>query len=205
MGPAVAVAGGSPGPGLDGGTQRSFLSPTQPSPNMATGPVLPRSGAVRRGQSAGWQGSLLRKRLRCLQIPSDACGGSSYCGGRGQSPPGFLGGPPCRFQEPRAGDAGFPRVLDGQESAYNVEAEIKRQVAEAQAGIKIAGRNISNLRHADITTLLAESEEELKSLFTFCHKGGVICISEVIDISPSNLDSSLCFLQPSVSHDVLCI
>ena len=44
------------------------------------------------------------------------------------------------------------------------EAEIKRQVAEAQAGIKIAGRNISNLRHADITTLLAESEEELKSL-----------------------------------------
>ena len=44
------------------------------------------------------------------------------------------------------------------------EAEIKRQVAEAQAGIKIAGRNISNLRHADITTLLAESEEELKGL-----------------------------------------
>ena len=37
-------------------------------------------------------------------------------------------------------------------------------------------------------------------LFTFCHKGGVICISEVIDISPGNLDSSLCFLQPSVSH-----
>ena len=36
-------------------------------------------------------------------------------------------------------------------------------------------------------------------------KGGVICISEVIDISPGNLDSSLCFLQPSVSHDVLCI
>ena len=35
---------------------------------------------------------------------------------------------------------------------------------EAQAGIKIAGRNISNLRYADDTTLLAESEEELKSL-----------------------------------------
>ena len=30
---------------------------------------------------------------------------------------------------------------------------------------------------------------------TFCHKGGVICISEVIDISPSNLDSSLCFFH----------
>ena len=35
---------------------------------------------------------------------------------------------------------------------------------EAQAGIKIAGRNINNLRYADDTTLMAEKEEELKSL-----------------------------------------
>ena len=35
---------------------------------------------------------------------------------------------------------------------------------EAQAGIKLAGRNINNLRYADDTTLMAESEEELKSL-----------------------------------------
>ena len=35
---------------------------------------------------------------------------------------------------------------------------------EAQAGIKIAGRNISNLRYADDTTLMVESKEELKSL-----------------------------------------
>ena len=35
---------------------------------------------------------------------------------------------------------------------------------EAQAGIKIAGRNITNLRYADVTTLMTESEEELKSL-----------------------------------------
>ena len=35
---------------------------------------------------------------------------------------------------------------------------------EAQAGIKIAGRNINNLRYADDITLMAESEEELKSL-----------------------------------------
>jgi len=35
---------------------------------------------------------------------------------------------------------------------------------ESQAGIKIAGRNINNLRYADDTTLMAESEEELKSL-----------------------------------------
>ena len=38
------------------------------------------------------------------------------------------------------------------------------RLEEAQAGIKIAGRNINNLRYADDTTLMAESEEELKSL-----------------------------------------
>ena len=37
-------------------------------------------------------------------------------------------------------------------------------LGEAQAGIKITGRNINNLRYADNTTLMAESEEELKSL-----------------------------------------
>ena len=42
-------------------------------------------------------------------------------------------------------------------------------------------------------------------IFTFCHKGGVICISEVIAISPGNLDSSLCFIQSSILHDVLCM
>ena len=38
------------------------------------------------------------------------------------------------------------------------------ELEEAQAGIKIAGRNLSNLRYADDTTLMAESEAELKSL-----------------------------------------
>ena len=38
------------------------------------------------------------------------------------------------------------------------------ELDEAQAGIKIAGRNINNLRYADDTTLMVESEEELKSL-----------------------------------------
>ena len=50
---------------------------------------------------------------------------------------------------------------------FNFYAEcIMRNVRldEAQAGIKIAGRNINNLRYADDTTLMAESEEELKSL-----------------------------------------
>ena len=50
---------------------------------------------------------------------------------------------------------------------FNLHAEyIMRNAGleEAQAGIKIAGRNINNLRYADDTTLKAESEEELKSL-----------------------------------------
>ena len=41
-------------------------------------------------------------------------------------------------------------------------------------------------------------QEALYIFFTFCHKDGVICISEVIDISPGNLDSSLCFIQPGI-------
>ena len=50
---------------------------------------------------------------------------------------------------------------------FNLYAEyiIKNAgLEEAQAGIKIAGRNVTNLRYADETTLMAESEEELKSL-----------------------------------------
>ena len=45
-----------------------------------------------------------------------------------------------------------------------VESYLTKSCSEAQAGIKIAGRNINNLRYADDTTLMAESEEELKSL-----------------------------------------
>ena len=41
----------------------------------------------------------------------------------------------------------------------------KARLHEAQAGIKIAGRNINNLRYVDETTLMAESKEELQSLF----------------------------------------
>ena len=51
---------------------------------------------------------------------------------------------------------------------FNLYAEYIMRIAgleEAQAGIKIAGRNINNLRYADDTTLMAESEEELKSLW----------------------------------------
>ena len=50
---------------------------------------------------------------------------------------------------------------------FNLSAEYIRQnggLDEAQAGIKIGGRNINNLRYADDTALMAEIEEELKSL-----------------------------------------
>ena len=50
---------------------------------------------------------------------------------------------------------------------FNLYAEYimrNARLEEAQAGIKIAGRNINNLRYADDTTLMAESEKELKSL-----------------------------------------
>ena len=50
---------------------------------------------------------------------------------------------------------------------FNLYAEYivrNTRLEEAQAGIKIAGRNINNLRYADDTTLMAESEEDLKSL-----------------------------------------
>ena len=51
---------------------------------------------------------------------------------------------------------------------FNLYAEYIMRIAgleEAQAGIKFAGRNINNLRYSDDTTLMAESEEELESLF----------------------------------------
>ena len=59
------------------------------------------------------------------------------------------------------------RVLEWGAIAFSVYAEYimrNARLDEAQVGIKIAGRNINNLRYADDTTLMTESEEELKSL-----------------------------------------
>ena len=53
-------------------------------------------------------------------------------------------------------------MLHMRNTAYNIMR--KAGLDEAQAGIKISGRNINNLRYADDTTLMVESEEELKSL-----------------------------------------
>ena len=77
---------------------------------------------------------------------------------------------------------------------FNLYAEhIMRnaRLDESQAGIKIARRNINNLRYVDDTPVMTESEEELKSLFTFCHYSSIIHLSEVVDVSSTYLDSSL--------------
>ena len=54
-------------------------------------------------------------------------------------------------------------------SNLKVSTFVNAGLEEEQAGIKIAGRNINNLRYADDTTLMAESEEELKSLLVKIH------------------------------------
>ena len=90
----------------------------------------------------------------------------------------------CLLINPYAGQKATVRTVDGTTNwfqigegvrqgcilsscLYNLYAEyIMRNAGleEAQGGIKIAGRNINNLRYADDTTVMAESEEELKSL-----------------------------------------
>ena len=60
---------------------------------------------------------------------------------------------------------------------------------------------LSQLFHS----LLSPSSRGSLFFFAFCHKGGVICIAEVIGVFPRNLDSSSCFTQASISHYVLCM
>ena len=64
---------------------------------------------------------------------------------------------------------------------------------EAQAGIKIAGRNINNLRYADDTTLMAESKEELKSLLMKMKKK-----SEKVGLKLTFRKLRSCHLVPSL-------
>ena len=58
---------------------------------------------------------------------------------------------------------------------------------EAQAGVKIAGKNINNLRYADDTTLMAESEEELKSLLMKVKEERLSCICLCIPHPEENM------------------
>ena len=68
---------------------------------------------------------------------------------------------------------------------------------EAQAGIKIAGRNISNLRYADDTTLMAESEEELKSLLMKVKEE-----SEKVDLKLSIQKTKIMASNPITSRQI---
>ena len=62
-----------------------------------------------------------------------------------------------------------------------------------------------NFKPEFFALLFYPHQETLEFLFTVCHLNGIICISEVVDISPSNLDTSLWFIQLGIPHDVLCI
>ena len=68
---------------------------------------------------------------------------------------------------------------------------------EAQAGIKIAGRNISHLRYADDTTLMAESEEELKSLLMKVKEE-----SEKVGLKPNIQKTKIMASSPITSWEI---
>ena len=68
---------------------------------------------------------------------------------------------------------------------------------EAQTGIKIAGRNINNLRYADDTTLMAESEEELKSLLM-----KVKVKSEKVGLKPNIQKTKIMASGPTTSWEI---
>ena len=74
---------------------------------------------------------------------------------------------------------------------------------EAQAGIKIAGRNISNLRQADSTTLMAENEEELKSLLLQVKEESEK-VGLKLNIQKTKIMSdTVSTVSPSISHEVM--
>ena len=84
--------------------------------------------------------------------------------------------------------------------SFNLYAEyIMRNagLAEAQAGIKIAGRSISNLRYGDDTTLMAESEEELKSLFMKVKEE-----SKKVDLKPNIQKTKIMASSPITSWQI---
>ena len=68
---------------------------------------------------------------------------------------------------------------------------------EAQAGLKIAGRNINNLKYADDTTLMAESEEELKSLLMKVKEE-----SEKVDLRLNNQNTKIMASGPITSRQI---
>ena len=74
---------------------------------------------------------------------------------------------------------------------------------ETQAGIKIAGRNINNLRYADDTILMAESKEELKSLLMKVKEESQT-VGLKLNIQKNKIKfGTVSTVSPSISHDVM--
>ena len=69
---------------------------------------------------------------------------------------------------------------------------------ETQAGIKIAGRNINNLRYADDTTLMAESEEELKSLLNIVGRKVMTNLESISKSRDITLSTKVCLVKAMV-------
>ena len=83
-----------------------------------------------------------------------------------------------------------------------VSPSVCHEVMELDATVLVFECQVlSQLFHSPLSP---SSRDSLVPL-SFCHMGGVIFISEVIDISPGNLDSSLWFIQPGILYDILCI
>ena len=103
------------------------------------------------------------------------------------------------------------RSLDLERSLVNFTKCLKFKTNLSQLIPKNRRRNTSQFTVWDqyypnfYTLLFHFHQEALQFFFVFCHKGGVVCVSEVIDISPGNLESGLCFTQPGISHAVFCI
>ena len=110
-----------------------------------------------------------------LGFPGGTSGKESNCQCRRHTRCGFnpwvMGIPDhltCLLRNLYAGQEATARAGHGTTDWFQIGKEVRHimrnaGLEEAQAGIKIAGRNINNLRYADDTTLMAESEEELKS------------------------------------------
>ena len=82
---------------------------------------------------------------------------------------------------------------------------VTRQITACQASLSFTlSQSLLKLMSVELTMPIIQSCLTLCDFtllyFTFCHKGGVICISQVIDISPSNLDSSLCLWNSFLSN-----
>ena len=99
-------------------------------------------------------------------------------------------------------------MAESEEELKSLLMKVKEE--SEKAGLKLNIQKMKIMASGPITSweIDGETVETVPDFIFWGSKitaDGDICISEVIDISSGNLDSSLCFIQPSVSHDVICI